>query len=91
MKLGRTFPEVRDGARPAPAGSTRPWYVERATTGGQRTSPLADVDPETVPYFSLAAAAQPGAATREPVTATPTSACPGAVVVVGLGPAGPGG
>jgi precorrin-2 C20-methyltransferase/precorrin-3B C17-methyltransferase len=53
MKLGRTFPAVRDAF--AVAGVLdRAWYVERATTDRQRVLPLADVDPETVPYFSLA-------------------------------------
>src|SRR5919205_983426 len=32
----------------------RALYVERASTDRQRTMPLADVDPDTVPYFSLA-------------------------------------
>ncbi len=53
MKLGRTFPAVRDAF--AVAGVLdRAWYVERATTDRERVLPLADVDPETVPYFSLA-------------------------------------
>ena len=52
MKLGKTFTKVRrviadlglmDGAL----------YVERATMDTQRTMPLAEVEPETVPYFSL--------------------------------------
>jgi len=52
MKLGKTFTKVRrviadlglmDGAL----------YVERATMASQRTMPLAEVAPETVPYFSL--------------------------------------
>ncbi|GAA3822723.1 precorrin-3B C(17)-methyltransferase [Nocardioides panacisoli] len=52
MKLGRTFPAVRsaleqagrlDGAR----------YVERASMPEERWLPVADVDPATVPYFSL--------------------------------------
>ncbi|SDF59877.1 precorrin-2 C(20)-methyltransferase [Klenkia brasiliensis] len=53
MKLGRTFPAVRDAF--AVAGVLdRAWYVERATTDRERVLPLADVDPESVPYFSLA-------------------------------------
>jgi precorrin-2 C20-methyltransferase/precorrin-3B C17-methyltransferase len=54
----------------------RALYVERATTGGQRCAPLADVDPATVPYFSLALLPSP---------LSPDPA-PGEVVVVGLGP-----
>ncbi|GHE12094.1 precorrin-2 C(20)-methyltransferase [Klenkia taihuensis] len=53
MKLGRTFPAVRDAFSVAGV-LDRAWYVERATTDRQRVLPLADVDPETVPYFSLA-------------------------------------
>lgn len=53
LKLGRTFEKVRDAF--AKAGRLdEAWYVERATTGGQRIEPLADVDPASVPYFSLA-------------------------------------
>ena len=53
MKLGRTFSRVRDAF--ADAGVLdRAFYVERATTAQQRTMPLAEVDPDTVPYFSLA-------------------------------------
>ncbi|SCX39599.1 precorrin-2 C20-methyltransferase / precorrin-3B C17-methyltransferase [Klenkia marina] len=53
MKLGRTFPAVRDAF--AVAGVLdRAWYVERATTDRERVLPLADVDPDSVPYFSLA-------------------------------------
>ncbi|SDG47181.1 precorrin-2 C20-methyltransferase / precorrin-3B C17-methyltransferase [Lentzea fradiae] len=75
LKLGRTFGNVRraleesgrlDGA----------WYVERATTGRQRTSPLAEVDPDGVPYFSLALL---------PSRSKPAKPR-GEVVVVGLGP-----
>jgi precorrin-2 C20-methyltransferase / precorrin-3B C17-methyltransferase len=53
MKLGRTF----DGVREALARAGRlddAWYVERATTDRERTARLSDVDPGSVPYFSLA-------------------------------------
>lgn len=53
MKLGRTFGNVR--AALAQAGRLdEAWYVERATTDRQQSARLAEVDPETVPYFSLA-------------------------------------
>ncbi|AVT35905.1 precorrin-2 C(20)-methyltransferase [Plantactinospora sp. BB1] len=58
LKLGRTFPQVRaafaDAGRLADA-----WYVERATTEGGRELPLAEVDPDGVPYFSLAVLTSP--------------------------------
>ena len=78
MKLGRTFPGVRDAVEQA-GRLDDAWYVERATTGKQRTAALSEVDPSTVPYFSLAVLP-----TRAPVRAPR-----GEVVVVGLGPAGP--
>ena len=99
LKLGRTFGAVRDAF--AVAGVLdRAWYVERATTDRERVLPLADVDPETVPYFSLAllpseltgpgnAAVAPVAAEQQPGPAgpavVPSPGC-GSVTVVGLGP-----
>ncbi|MFI1828228.1 precorrin-2 C(20)-methyltransferase [Streptomyces sp. NPDC020412] len=85
MKLGRTFPTVRralDGAgRLADAR-----YVERATMEGQRLAALADVDPDSVPYFSVAVL--PSRIDVERPTAREGGAR-GEVVVVGTGPAGP--
>lgn len=63
MKLGRHFKKISqlleetglyDEAR----------YVERATLGHQRVLPLGEVDPETVPYFSMILAHRRGAAWR---------------------------
>lgn len=52
MKLGRTFPKVRSAL--AQAGRLdHAMYVERASMPEQRWLPVAEVDPETVPYFSL--------------------------------------
>jgi precorrin-2 C20-methyltransferase/precorrin-3B C17-methyltransferase len=85
LKLGRTFPQVRD-AFDAAGVLDRAVYVERATTAQQRTMPLAEVDPDTVPYFSLAllpsqlTGAAPQHAEEPDVTGR------GEVVVVGLGP-----
>ncbi|UJW31789.1 precorrin-2 C(20)-methyltransferase [Saccharothrix sp. AJ9571] len=90
LKLGRTFTTVRDAF--AEAGKLEDaWYVERATWGTQRVERLAEVDPESVPYFSLALLPSPAYASRtrgaeEPAAETPSG---GSVVVVGLGPAGP--
>ncbi|AWS43294.1 precorrin-2 C(20)-methyltransferase [Streptosporangium sp. 'caverna'] len=90
LKLGRTFTKVRDAL--ATAGRLdEAWYVERATTGEQRLAPLAEVDPDSVPYFSLAlipspANAGPAVPAREAETSD--ARAQGEVVVVGLGPAG---
>jgi precorrin-2 C20-methyltransferase/precorrin-3B C17-methyltransferase len=87
MKLGRTF----DGVRDAFARSGRladAWYVERATTDSERALPLADVDPATVPYFSLALLPSP--LTQHTPLGAPEPDPPheGSVAVVGLGPGG---
>ncbi|MFF7728904.1 precorrin-2 C(20)-methyltransferase [Streptomyces sp. NPDC008001] len=80
IKLGRTFPAVR-GALERSGRLAEARYVERATMSGERTGRLADVDPESVPYFSVAVL--PSRADAAP------RAGRGEVVVVGLGPAGP--
>ncbi|KNE80004.1 MULTISPECIES: precorrin-2 C(20)-methyltransferase [Streptomyces] len=52
MKLGRTFPAVRRALeRSGRLAEAR--YVERATMAAERTAPLAEVDPGSVPYFSM--------------------------------------
>ncbi|RZS43409.1 precorrin-2 C20-methyltransferase/precorrin-3B C17-methyltransferase [Herbihabitans rhizosphaerae] len=81
LKLGRTFTKVRDALSRA-GKLDDAWYAERATTDKQRLAPLADVDPESVPYFSLALLPSGSAANA---TEVPPA---GEVVVVGLGPAG---
>ncbi|SFL54520.1 precorrin-2 C(20)-methyltransferase [Geodermatophilus ruber] len=86
LKLGRTFPQVRDAFEQAGV-LDRALYVERATTDRERTRPLADVDPATVPYFSLALLPGPLAGELpEPGRPAGDGAQPGEVVVVGLGP-----
>jgi precorrin-2 C20-methyltransferase/precorrin-3B C17-methyltransferase len=86
MKLGRTFPKVVSALRQAGKldGAT---YVERASMAEQRWLPVADVDPATVPYFSLIVV--PGNAPSDGLD-TPTSPAtrpPKAkLLVVGLGP-----
>ena len=52
MKLGRTFPAVRSALEQA-GRLEGAWYVERASQPEERWLPVADVDPATVPYFSL--------------------------------------
>ncbi|MCW2532225.1 MAG: cobIJ [Blastococcus sp.] len=86
LKLGRTFPQVREAFDRAGV-LDRALYVERATSDRQRTMPLADVDPASVPYFSLALLPSP--LTSPTATAYRSSAGDGhhgEVVVVGLGP-----
>jgi len=81
MKLGRTFTDVlaalEDSGRIDDA-----WYVERASTGAQRVLPVRDVDPTTVPYFSMVVVPGP---LNNPATQHDSTGR-GEVVVVGLGP-----
>ncbi|GAA2857149.1 precorrin-2 C(20)-methyltransferase [Actinoplanes cyaneus] len=103
MKLGRTFGGVRD----ALATSGRlddAFYVERATMAAERVGRLSEIDPETVPYFSLALLPSPAATAfvegepaRTAVGAAGTAGQEigpeeraGGVTVVGLGPGAPG-
>jgi precorrin-2/cobalt-factor-2 C20-methyltransferase len=52
MKLGRNFSKVRDAI--AEAGLlSRAIYVERGTTAEERIVPLARMNLEDAPYFSL--------------------------------------
>ncbi len=96
MKLGRTFAGVREALRQS-GRLADALYVERATTGEQRTMPASDVDPAGVPYFSMVVV--PGrdrrvdsagrAATPQPVAPRDHGELP-QLFVVGLGP-GPDG
>lgn len=100
MKLGRTFPTVRR-ALEAAGRLQHAMYVERASMAAERWSPVIDVDPATVPYFSVIVV--PGDSRhRDPTGRRPTMVSgtdpqthvsdPGAVpvsaelFVVGLGP-----
>ncbi|MBD8607484.1 precorrin-2 C(20)-methyltransferase [Aeromicrobium sp. CFBP 8757] len=86
MKLGRTFPAVVSALRQA-GRLEGALYVERASMPEQRWMPVADVDPTSVPYFSLIVV--PGdTKPRRARTTTGAAAAPATaeVLVVGLGP-----
>ena len=86
LKLGRAFPDVREAFDRAGV-LDRAIYVERASTDRQRTMPLADVDPASVPYFSLALLPSPLTdPTAVPYRPAADARHVGEVVVVGLGP-----
>ncbi|OBH07881.1 ATP-binding protein [Mycobacterium sp. E2699] len=78
LKLGRSYPAVRE-ALSANGQLDDAFYVERASTSGQRIMAAADVDEIGVPYFSLAMLPGGRRGHRRPVPA-------GSVAVVGLGP-----
>jgi precorrin-2/cobalt-factor-2 C20-methyltransferase len=52
IKLGANFAKVRRVVMRLGYGD-RALYVERATMANQRSLPLCDIDPDTVPYFSM--------------------------------------
>ena len=84
MKLGRTFPAVVSALRQA-GRLDGALYVERASMPEQRWMPVADVDPTSVPYFSLIVVpgdTKPRRALPEPVEGAEVAE----VLVVGLGP-----
>jgi precorrin-2 C20-methyltransferase / precorrin-3B C17-methyltransferase len=83
LKLGRSFERVRDALDQA-GMLDRASYVERAGTPEERVAALAEVDPATVPYMSLALV--PGQDPWDAGRERPTG--PG-VTVVGLGPGDP--
>ena len=87
MKLGRTFPTVRDALRSA-GRLDQALYVERASTGAEIVRPVAEVDQDRVPYFSMIMV--PGLDRRADAAGRADSG-PGVaagpeVLVVGLGP-----
>ncbi|HEY5879159.1 MAG TPA: precorrin-2 C(20)-methyltransferase [Nakamurella sp.] len=83
MKLGRTFPAVREALRQA-GRLEEALYVERASTHGQALIPVKDVDPATVPYFSIIIV--PGDGRQQPVPARRAASGPAELLVIGLGP-----
>jgi precorrin-2 C20-methyltransferase/precorrin-3B C17-methyltransferase len=87
LKLGRTFEKVRKALTDA-GRLDEALYVERATWDTQRVTPLSEVDPNTVPYFSLALLPSKLAAATAAVAPSEPAAGAGEVAVVGLGPAG---
>jgi precorrin-2 C20-methyltransferase / precorrin-3B C17-methyltransferase len=91
MKLGRTFANVREALERA-GRLDDAWYVERATTAGERTAPVAEVNPDEVPYFSLALLPSPAASAFGKAAKTSKigeADEPGEVTVIGLGPGDP--
>lgn len=96
MKLGRTFPAVRR-ALAAAGRLDHALYVERASMPEQRWLPVAEVEADSVPYFSLIVVtgdSRNGLRSRptcDPAEAVVEVAGPAAeLLVVGLGP-GPDG
>ncbi|MBF6180477.1 precorrin-3B C(17)-methyltransferase [Nocardia otitidiscaviarum] len=98
MKLGRTYPGVRQALSDA-GRLDDAYYVERASSTRQRVLRATDVDDASVPYFAITVVPGPEPATPIPLTPAATAApipvasatvektaVHGEVVVVGLGP-----
>jgi precorrin-2 C20-methyltransferase / precorrin-3B C17-methyltransferase len=92
MKLGRTFDGVVEALRQSGRLSDAR-YVERASTGEQRILPVTDVDPATVPYFSMIVVPgrdrrldAAGRSITAPAGATPDHDRSRQLFVLGLGP-----
>jgi precorrin-3 methyltransferase (EC 2.1.1.131)/precorrin-2 C20-methyltransferase (EC 2.1.1.130)/cobalt-factor II C20-methyltransferase (EC 2.1.1.151) len=91
MKLGSHFEKVRRVLRRLGLlGRAR--YVERATMAGERVCPIEEVDPASVPYFSMIlipGERWPGSSASAPASVpTPERQPPrpGRLAVIGLGP-----
>ncbi|AYF75697.1 precorrin-3B C(17)-methyltransferase [Nocardia yunnanensis] len=67
MKLGRTYPGVRQALSDA-GRLDDAFYVERASSTRQRVLRAADVDDSSVPYFAITIVPGPTPATRIPLT-----------------------
>ncbi len=80
MKLGRNFEKVRRVLQDAGLEDNA-FYIERATMNNERIVPLAEVDPLTVPYFSLILVPDTSQERRQKVASNA-----GWISVVGLGP-----
>ncbi len=95
MKLGRTFPAVVSALRQA-GRLDGALYVERASMPEERWLPVADVDPSSVPYFSLIVVpgdTKPTRGGREnlvssapPLTGPDSPVTAAELLVIGLGP-----
>ena len=83
MKLGRTFPAVRSALEQA-GRLDGALYIERASMPEQRWLPVADVDPESVPYFSLIVV--PSFRRAQGPVVEPVETTTHELLVVGLGP-----
>lgn len=87
MKLGRTFDSVVEALRQA-GRLDHALYVERVSMPEQRWLPVTEVDPASVPYFSLIVVPGDTVGTRysDPVRAAADPAEVAELLVVGLGP-----
>ena len=87
MKLGRTFPKVKQALVDAGVAD-KAYVVVRASMTDETIIPVLAADPETIPYFAVAVVPSTGGI--DATDAIPAGDKPrGEVVVVGLGPGSP--
>ena len=87
MKLGRTFPKVKQALIDAGVAD-KAYVVVRASMTDETIIPVLAADPETIPYFAVVVVPSTGGI--DATDAIPAGDKPrGEVVVVGLGPGSP--
>ncbi|WP_332644350.1 precorrin-2 C(20)-methyltransferase [Aeromicrobium sp.] len=84
MKLGRTFPKVVSALRQA-GRLDGALYVERASMPEERWLPVTDVDPDSVPYFSLIVVPGDSKPSVAEMPTRPTGEA-AELLIIGLGP-----
>jgi precorrin-2 C20-methyltransferase / precorrin-3B C17-methyltransferase len=93
MKVSRHFAGIQDALKQA-GRLDDAYYVERASSMRQRTAPVAEVDPSSVPYMAIVivpgreASSAPVAAGSSILGSSTSHASHGRVDVIGLGPGG---
>ncbi len=86
MKVSRHFAGIQDALKQA-GRLDDAYYIERASAADQRVEPVANVDPNSVPYMAVVIV--PGVeAAAPPESELIAAATTGRVDVVGLGPGG---
>jgi precorrin-2 C20-methyltransferase/precorrin-3B C17-methyltransferase len=87
MKVSRHFAGIQDALKQA-GRLDDAYYVERASHGEQRVAPVAEVDPDSVPYMAIVIVPGSEAAGTPSRPAAHAGESSGRVDVIGLGPGG---
>jgi precorrin-2 C20-methyltransferase/precorrin-3B C17-methyltransferase len=87
MKVSRHFAGIQDALKQA-GRLDDAYYVERASQGEQRVAPVAEVDPDSVPYMAIVIVPGSEAAGAPSRPAAHSDESSGRVDVIGLGPGG---
>jgi precorrin-2 C20-methyltransferase / precorrin-3B C17-methyltransferase len=87
MKVSRHFAAIQDALKQA-GRLDDAYYIERASAADQRVEPVANVDPNSVPYMAVVIVPGVEAAAQPERVADAAATTMGRVDVVGLGPGG---